>query len=1316
MDTITESNRNKDGGAAASSTPQAILDKLTRWQSAIDSRLQTQMTLLETLEQYLLVELRTHHHEGNVDPYFIGTLLDTVLQRMIDQRPVTYDEQQDAPYRWPGGADRGFAAERRDALVQAVEGTASNLIRHYTDYLRRHWETAGFDASLENIIQQKLDGHLAAIERLFQPEQQAGRDIETLREAIHSLQDNWRRMGQPTELATAQERQALDALARSQLPDWLRWLSDADRERLEALQERVSEAQARVDELLDGLGSLTDFARYLVKDRVRRELDMEVEPDSVRVQVQWQTVVGRPVETRTLTELVAAGPTRPDALSVRLVENGGMLRNQPLAPEFITRLLSDLDASAEYWPALSTQYDRLDLKMAMLDWCALRLQHSVFVARCAGHLTGADYDEIRATSSQADGGRRVCNVVLPNAVRCADLLLFYREDRPGEASELLLYAPGKPDGQEWIKLASLRAVSAEIGLWTENEAGREYLLQQLSPADRAVAREYFIGVMHKPTHWDLDQDPRGTVHGFRACLEAAVLAGLANNLLQVALSDSPAWYRVLPLASRQIIRGLDQEFLVHQKTFDEQFKDYEVFMDFAKRTVTQAIAPYMRSKGVEGSVDPETVLIDYRPGLGNEKKVANLLDLTLYGYDDNSGIDHPAKGVRSSVGQDLRQVRSVDLGQYIRRAYLGEQYAREIRSKFLDSRAPEYAKRRDALRYMLLTRMDRDLRIVYGQSVLSDDEYQWLARQVTLLSQWVPGQRRVHSTALVTSEGVMNFTVGGHVVLGVYVFAYFAPRSAYWLYTPDAPDGIVFRRYVEFAGSVAAQLHDYVLERVALVARDAVRTSLRALAAGTTRVDGVREFNRVVDISAQFDMYIERAITDVQDITTSRAEVIKHQIVKGLLFAAAPVCMIYPPFALLLDVVFIGITSKQAIDAHRQGDTQGALGHWMAASWGVLFATLGPWMAAKLIGWAVKGLNLLARPMSLAAQRLRSVTTVAAKESGPVIRTLHFKPKQAVRKTPDNLQLVTDDSIFYGTYRSPSSAAQPQGTYYIKSAGKYYQVRKDAYFDGLCLVDARRPGALYKLPIRRVADGKWVHNSVGLRGGNDNLRNLGRVRDLREAFPGHVSPDVTRGALQGEAVVARFSEAVTDNYLFSLNAQACVVASLYNPATRVGAVIHFDHNIRALIERCIREVKQRLGGTARNIRATLVGGDWLTMADDIGGPVRLMMRRQGLQPTWDHWSYSSCFGNTYGVALDLRTGVTSVFKTSQSQPERYYRPLLARARHGTDPVSLRARGFMARFSAEPLKADASGAVRTTQGRSATPAQLALNEFSMVVLS
>ncbi|MDP9785491.1 dermonecrotic toxin domain-containing protein [Pseudomonas fluorescens] len=1324
MDYTAEWQTNVNGAGVVATpqvaTAQATLEKLSRWQAVIDARLQIQMTLLELLEEYLLVELRTHYYQGNIDPHFIGTLLDTVLQRLIDREPVAADDEQDAPYRWPGGADLGFAVERQEVIAQVVEGTVAGFIQHYKDYLRRHWQIAEGDAALEALIRQKLGEHRVAIDRLFQPDQLIGLDADGLRENIEKLQDSWRRTNQLSALATAQERQNLKAITRLQLPDWLRGLSNAEHKRLKAFQEQTAQAQALVDELLEGLGSLRAFARHLAKDYVRRELDMEVEPDSIRVQLQWRSIIDQPVQTHSLSELLAAGPVRPDSVSVFLVENGGMLRNQPLSPAFIIQLLADVDAPAGYLSALRSQYDRADLKDAMLDWFVARLEQSAYIARCAGHLQAAHHDALKTlweseASAQSGSVWRVSCLALPNALKCSDLLLFYREDRPGQLSDLLLYAPGKPDGQEWIELPSLRAVSAEIGAWLENEAGRQYLLLQLSVAERDVAREYFASVADKPAVWDLNTDLRGTTTVFKACLETSVAMGLANNLAQVEQDESPQWYATLALESRRIISSLSQEFRLHQQIFNEQMAGYEVFVDFAKRTVSQAIAPYMRSKGVREAVDPATVLIDYSPGLADGKtKVASLLDLAIHGYDDNWGIDNPRKGVHSSIGQDLGQVRSAELATYIRRAYVGEQYARQIRARFLDASAPEYTRRRNAYRSLLLTRMDRDLRVAAGKSLVSAGEFWWLTRQITLLSESMPVDGAVSSEAVATREGLFRFTVGGHVVLGVYVFAYFDPKGVYWLYTPDAPDGVMFRQYQDFPGAVAARLRDYMLERVAVGARAAARRALVGLATASVGIDALREFNRVMDISSQFDAYIERAVTDVEDVTKSRGEMIRYQVIKGLLFASAPVCMVYPPFALLLDAGFIALSSRQAIEAHVQGDTNRALQHWLQATWGALFGTLGAMSMATLLGHAVRSLKLAVRPTSLAAQRLRHVPAVATKEAGPLIQPIRFNPKQAVRKPPKDLQWVPDGA-FQGTYLSPSSATQPRNAFYIRHKGRYYQVRRDVYFDGLCLVDARRPGAFYKPPVYRMANGKWARRPVGMSGGNDEVRNLGRVSDLREGFPGHVFPDVARGALQGEAVVARFSEAAADNYLFSLNAQTCVIASLYNPTTRVGAVIHFDHNIRTLIERSVRDVTQRLGGAAKDIRATLVGGDWLTGAD-IGGRVRSAMRRKGLQPTWDHWSYSSCFGNTYGVSLDLRSGVTSVFKTSQNQVERYYIPVLARAKKSSDPVSVRARGFMTRLRSEPLVANANGAVHTPQGRPATAAQIEAHAFATVALS
>lgn len=1287
-------------------TGQAILERLTQWLGVFDARLLTQLTLLEVLEEYLLSTLRTDYRSGNVDQHFIGSLVDTVLQRMIDRKPLVRNDAQEVPYRWPGAPDQVFSVERQEVVIRAVETVAEGVVEHYRDYLLGHWQMTGDEALLARMINTRLYEHMLAFSAIFRPDRMTGLSVDELRGKIEALQDAWHQTGHLSALATTQERQQLEAMASLQLPHWLRVLKEPERAMLLALQEQTSQARALVDELFDGLSSLQAYARRLAKDYVRLEQDMEIEPDSLHVQLQWKEVTGEPFKTYNVSELLAKGPIRSDSVSVISVTRGTMLRNQPLPLPFISQLLENVDAPAGYLQALTNLYGRADLNDAMFDWSSARLRQSACVARFSGHLSGASHDVLKAlwegeVEQTSAAVLRVSGLKLPNALKCADLLLFYREDGRDTASNLLLYAPDKPDGQEWIELPSLRAVSGELAGWTQNEAGRAYLLQQIDPSSRGIAEAFLIEVKNKPTAWSSSVDLRRAATGFSVCVKESIAMGLANNLKQVALSESPRWYSALSIDARRIIGSLNHKVRLNEQLFNEQLASYEVFLDFAKRTVAQDIAPYMRSKGVYQPVDPATVLIEYHPGLGNRQRaVASLLDLAIYGYDDNSGIDHPQRGVRSSVGQDLAQVRSADLAGYIRRAYLGEKYVAHIRGQFLKLDEPAYHRRRSAFKAMLLVKMDHDLRVAYGQSLLNADEFSSLTRQVTLLDGILTTRHPSNPEDAVSREGVIKLTVGGHVVLGVYVFARFGPKGADpWLYTPDAPGGVMFRKYSVFFGQAIAPLHDYLLERVALTARTEVRRSLGALMAAATHVDTLRERHRVTDVRTEFDAYITRAITDVEDITTSRSEMIEGLVLKGLYFALVPVCMVCLPFALLVDVVFLAISASQAIRAHIKGDTAGALEHWLAASWGTLFAALGVGPAGRVLTATARSLKVAVRHLRLSVKsHLRTQALVLAKETGPVIRPIRFKPAQAVKVTPENLQLVTEAGIFQGTYRSSSTTAQRESSYYIRSRGAHYQVKRSPNFDGLCLIDASRPGAIYQQPIRRMPNGKWTRDNVGLRGGNDEVRNLGRVSDLRMAFPDHANPQFARGALQGEAVVGQFSESAADNYLYSLNAQQCVIASLYNPATKMGAVIHFDHNVRSLIESNVKEVLNRLGGPVEGVRATLVGGDWLLGGVEIGGPLRKVMREQGLSPTWDYWSYSSCLGNIYGVSLDLKTGVTSVFKTTFLQVADFYAPIhRLEPNYNAGSLYIRNSRFENRVRSGPPIEGADGVVRNIWG-------------------
>lgn len=1304
--------------AASTGTAQEILLRVTRWQVLIDKRLSSQMNLLEAMEHFALTELRSHYPDGNIDPGFVVALLNTILQKLIDGKPVMFLAIRDAPYRWPGGVDQGLPVSRRETVIQTVEAVATYFVDQYKQYLRRHWQTKGQEALFDRLVERKLQRYIDDIDKLFQADRLAGLTPAQLRRQIEKIQNEGARRYRLTALATSAEKKILEAQSFAQLPHWLRVLNQPDRALLRDYQEQTSLAQAALDDLLEGYGSLRVYARQQAIDYIRLKLDMEVEPDRIDVRLQWRSAVGEPTQNRSLSELLAAGPIGEDFAAVLEVSRGP-LRNQPLEPAFIARMLADHDCRADYVKVLARQYERDEVQKALSDWFSVRLRQSAFVARCAGHISVSDHD--RLTQMWADNaGRtdlRVAPLALPNGMQCLDLLVFYREEPVSAVRDLVLYAPNKPDGQEWVRLPSLAELSGEVWGWTQSESGREYLLQQLSPVAHRQAREYLLAVAASPALWNMSSDLRRAALPFAECVEAAAKMGLAKNLQQVDEDNSLRWYSTLAVDERRRISSLNQELEIHQQVFNDLLGGFEVFVDFARRTVAAAIAPYMRSKNVLEPVDPATVMIDYSPGIADRRKqsVASLLDLAIYGYDDNAGIDHPKKGVRSSVGQDLSQVRSADLALYLRRAWLGEKYANEIRGTYLDSRDPAYEPRRFAWRNVLLSKMDRDLRVARSQARLSDAVYSALVRQVSSLSQLPAPGARWSGASVVAHDGLFRFTVRGHVVLGVYVFACFDPVASWWLYTPDAPDHLTLRPYQALSADTAGALHDYLMARTAVAARDTVSRSLRAIAAKNQRVDTLYEAQRVSDARSEFNAYIERTVTDVEDITTSRAEMIERQVVKGLMFGAAPFCMVFPPFALLLDVVFIAVSAARAIDAHLEGDVDGALGHWLEASWGALFAMAGGASTVKLLGRAVRSLKYTTRPASLLAQRLKTVAPLR-KETLPAVREVRLNARQAVAKTPENLQKVTEEGVFFGTWRSPPSAARPQPTYYIRSKGRYYQVRENPHFGGLGLVDARRPAAIYQRPIRLTASGKWTHDRVGLRGGNDQVRNLGRVDDLRNAFPDRVVPLANRGAMQGEAVVARFVPGWKNNYLFSLNAQSCVIASLYNPATKVGAVIHFDHNIRALIESNVQAVITRLGGSAKDIRATLVGGDWLMSGPDIGGPVRSVLREQGLRPSWDYWSYSSCLGNNYAVALDLRTGVSTVFKTSMRQVDQLYGPVLSQAGSTSGGLAARAHAFKTRFKRKPLHEDGSGVVVDPAGRRATPEMIQEQAFPITSLS
>lgn len=1290
---------------------EASLVQLTRWATWTERFWVDRLTFAEIAHDHLRVHLRTYYPEGDVAPSFFQALFEALLQRLIDGHVASYDGNLRGPLRWSGAEDRDEDAEPHEVLVQVIEGVAGGVVDDYQRALWQRWaarpEYLEATSSVGSLFQQRLDAHCASIDALFLPESLEQLDAVTLGQRIETLEEHWQASFEAGDGLPDAERSMARRLTRSALGDWFAALGEADLSLLRALQQRSLFLEGQVQHLLEGVDSLHAFARQAIIDYARATLDIDIEPDRLRVETRGDTASFPVVQVTSLTELVAEGPFAPSPHKARTLLHDPKASHAPLAQAFLDSLLQTVDPRGEYRARLRERYDNPELTVALLDLYDARLQQSAFIARCRGHLSAEDLERvlrIRESNGvdKAEPGEKVVGVSLLPDLPLADLLLFHVQKGDQAPESLVLYAPGKPDGQVWIELPSLRAVAIELGGWLGDEAGREYLLGLIDGAQRQRAEAFFDKVVERADHWDVQRDHRRAPFGYRESCEALVALRKAHDLSRVELREAPAWFGALPLAQRQVIAGLNEDLRLLNDALQQAVAGQETFQAFAKRSITVDIEAYLRGQQISGEVDPQTILFDFKPGLADSTRgvTRSLLDLAMYGYDDNWGLDNPGMPVRSSVGQDLSELRAAGFTPYLRGAFLGDRFVQSIRAEFLDPSPPIYAERR-ALRLALAqATMLRDVHVAHAKGRLTPEQFQRLVSVVEGLSRRQPARVRGSAEEVAITSGVFRLAINGRQAVGLYVFREVDGGVAQdWLYTPQAPDGIALRDYGRFTGAGPGAMQDYFLSHLRHADRPAASRRLIQLDKGEAVRDALREVSRVEDFLDEYDDYLQRHIDDVEAVTTSRHDIISGLVAKGLVYAALPLSLVFPPLGFALDAVFVALSASRAITAHRDDDPAGALQHWLDVAlglWGV--ALPGAWVATRRIG--LGGVKSMGALQVSGMKGLRSGDHVG--RAGLDVLDKH----QALGRNPGNLRRLEQDGLLGGLYQSPSTGPDG-GRLHIFHKGRYFEVVADLDNQTLRLVDPRYPAAQYKMPIRRDVRGRWSFNpQVGLRGGGNDIHNLGQIRHIADAFPARTRPLPARGALQGEGVIARFDAGASDNYLYSLNAQSCVVACLYNPTTRAGAVIHVDHNIRALVDDALSTALARIGRGAGHepVRATLVGGDWLSGGADIGGPLRAALLRKGIQANWDHWSYSSCMGNIYGVRLDLAGGATTVFTTTRNAVQEVVEPILREASQGgRGMMARRGQRFMARFRQEPLVQRSDGSVRNLDGALASSA-------------
>lgn len=1280
------------------------LVRVTAWEKWLESFWLACPSFAECAQERLQVSLRTFYPQGQVAPSFLQVLYRAVLQRAIDGSLPEYDAELHGPLAWYDELAPQAPDERCAVLIQVIEGVASGLLVDYRQMVERLWEarpsSLDIDHGAGRVFPARLDAHCAAIAVLFQPQGPARPDPLSLALGIEEAEAGWRDSFKGGGGLADEERALIERLTRSALGDWLGALGEEEQATLEQFQAHAVLLQDQVRRLLAEELSLQHYTRHRVEEEVRGELGIEIDAAALVVRTEHRRNGVPFIRTTALDQLASQGPFLASEKKRR------QLRGVPdelaalLTPGFLDRLLARLDPRSGYRERLRVAYRDPELNGALVGLYDIRLQQSAFMARCRGHLGAAGFEQVmRAVRDEGTQGR-VSGVLLFPDLRLAGPLLFCIGEDPDVPDSVMLYAPDKPDGQEWIELPSLRQLPVEMAKWPATEAGRAWLLGMINPVDQVRAEQFFTDADQRRDLWALDRDHRASVAGYRSSIEQTVAIRQANHLYWVDFNEAPRWFCEQPLAQRRLIAGMDEDLRLLDEVFQQSMGTRETYQDFARRTVSKDIAAYLRECGVTDSIEPDTILFDFTPGLSDAspRRTLSLLDLALYGYDDNWGLDDPQRRVRSSLGQDLSALRAAELTGYVRRAYLGERYATSLRQAFLDDRVVQYAARTSLYGQLIATTMLRDLQVARAKRMLDEAPMTELAEVVRRLARGVtsgPG-------------GVRRFTINGRPAIGLYVLdIQIAGTTEQWLYTPQAPDGVVFRRYGSFRGARPGAMQGYYLSRLRFKDREVAARRLLRIADGLHEADAADGGAPLDDVRGEFVDYLQSHIDDVEAISNSRHEVIMSVVTRGLLYAALPLGVAFPPLGFALDAVFVAVALGRAVEAVREDDPEAARQYW-------LLVMAGLWGIALPLAWGLFRAAVWGRPASPGAWRALAGQPRSASRSLPD-ESRFLNRRNALRCAPENTSAMDAGGVWRGVHASTEPGSQLR---YVRQNGRWFQVLHDADNQTLRLVDPRFPNAAYKVPIRQDGWGRWVHNpQVGLRGGGNDVRYLGQVPRAAQAFPHRANPAPARGALQGEGVIARLREGGSDNYLYSLNAQSCVVVTLYNPGSRMGAVIHVDHNIRSLQRQALEGALERIGHVRGNpLKATLVGGDWLSGGADIGGPLRSLLAQRGIAASWDHWSWSSCLGNIYGVSLDLADGATTVFTTTRSAVGEVIDPILREARSGAaGAMAQRGRRFMARFRLEPLAERADGSVRTLRGESATAAQVDEQAFALHLL-
>lgn len=751
-------------------------------------------------------------------------------------------------------------------------------------------------------------------------------------------------------------QQLLERSVYNSLPDWHRNAAATDQQTLSRCIQDYNQARATYIELLGPVASPQALTAFQLTEYLDEALEIhDLNPYHLNITTRRNVAnVGTYEQTRNLVQLsydgLHTGDELPDSdflANTTLTYANAALQGEhaDLNAQGLLDMLREpgLQPRLDFAALQKEMQAETEFKQAARDVFDHRLVLLAFVARLRGDLSQADhtlFETLRAGTNP-----RLCaRTVLLHGAQLKDLWLLREEDANGQILRLLLCTPDSPRERQFLAFTTERECQTHILGWADDKTrlkGRtmsDYLLEQCPLRFRPKMRTFLAGLGFKPDAKEHEEVTFGPVCSHTVCLDAMVVHAQSAALDDYEYS-TPLWYRSAQAADRTRLTSLAEDAAGALRTYnalpdsEANFITFDAYLhDKAKLSLNTLLGR------PQNDVDPDTVYVSAPwPLLGGLPKPITYTRLYRDGYTDNIGfID--AKFSTSATfsgpaGVDLKRLTPQNVSRSVTGVWIGQRYTDEVRTKLQSASSPGYAKRRDATLAITQLQMKYAALDCCLRGLIARIDLAWLERAIDSLGSTEAATRNTYQ--------VHRLTIDGDWVMGNYLFSH--ASNPVLLYTPNAPDGISFReaKLFNYWLKKVDGVSDYLQGRVPVqskvriatflkTARDGLPETIDRTTPSPARYDRTTPATTLTDLRNDFyNMVLQRKIDDVIATTVNRTEMIVGILWTCVELVTAIATIPFPVLSLGLGGLLAFKDAMLAISAYQQGDTAGALKHYI---------------------------------------------------------------------------------------------------------------------------------------------------------------------------------------------------------------------------------------------------------------------------------------------------------------------------------------------------------------------------------------------------